>query len=117
MNVPGLSITTWPDGQLSSFAWIAGESFPPLGESVAHTVVRLGTPPLDINPGFHGKFLSAGMIWPRANCEEKTRPAKTRTDARAILDKLKCENGQTRVIIKTPGRYGDIQRHPLARLM
>src|SRR5882762_8813188 len=61
-NVPGLSITTWPEGQLSNFAWIAAESSPPLGERVAQMVVRLGIPPLDIIPGFQGKFLSDAMI-------------------------------------------------------
>src|ERR1700724_3039648 len=62
IKVPGLSLTTCPEGQLSSFAWIAAESSLPLGESVAQMVVRLGIPPLDIIPGFQVKFLSAGMI-------------------------------------------------------
>src|SRR5882762_9447392 len=64
VNVPALSITTWPEGQLSNFAWIAAESSLPLGERVAQMVVRLGIPPLDIIPGFQGKFLSDGMtVW------------------------------------------------------
>src|SRR5262249_1172051 len=62
INVPGLSITTWLEGQLSNSAWIAAESFPPLGESVAQMVVRFGTPPLDIIPGFQENILSAGII-------------------------------------------------------
>src|ERR1700730_12064080 len=62
MNVPALSFRTCPEGQLSSCAWIATESSPPLGESVAQIVVRLGIPPFDIIPGFHAKFLSGGMI-------------------------------------------------------
>jgi hypothetical protein len=57
-----LSITTWLEGQLSNFAWIAAESSLSLGESVAQTVVRLGTPPLDIIPGFQENILSAGII-------------------------------------------------------
>jgi hypothetical protein len=57
-------------------------------------VVRLGIPPLDIIPGFQGKFLSGGIICvdPSANCEEK-RLAKIRTDAPSIPDDLKCEIG------------------------
>jgi hypothetical protein len=62
INVPGLSITTWLEGQLSNFAWIAAESFSPLGDSVAQMIVRLGTPPLDIIPGFQENILSAGII-------------------------------------------------------
>src|SRR5215831_17763907 len=99
MKVPGLSMTTWPAGQLSNFAWIAAESFAPLGESVAQTVVRLGTPPLDIIPGFQAKFLSAGMIWPSASCDGKMRLANTRTVACTNAHGLKCENGQTRPMI------------------
>jgi hypothetical protein len=62
MNVPGLSITTWLKGQLSNFAWIAAESSPSLGESVAQMVVRSGTPPLDIIPGCQENNLAAGII-------------------------------------------------------
>jgi hypothetical protein len=57
-----LSITTWLEGQLFNFAWIAAESSPPLGESVAQIVVRLGTPPFDIIPGSQENVLSAGII-------------------------------------------------------
>src|SRR5580698_488682 len=45
-NVPGLRKTTSLFGQASSAAWIAAVSSPPLGESVAQRVVRLGMPPL-----------------------------------------------------------------------
>jgi hypothetical protein len=86
-------MTTCPEGQLSSFAWIAAESSLPLGERVAQMVVRLGIPPLDIIPGFQVKFLSGGIIpvdFPSANCEVK-RLAKIRTDAPSIPDGLKCE--------------------------
>jgi hypothetical protein len=57
-----LSITTWLGGQLSNFAWIATESSPSLGESVAQMVVRSGTPPFDIIPGFQENILAAGII-------------------------------------------------------
>jgi hypothetical protein len=57
-------MTTCPEGQLSNFAWIAAESSLPLGDSVAQLVVRVGTPALDVIPGFHAKFLSGGMIDP-----------------------------------------------------
>jgi hypothetical protein len=83
-------MTTCPEGQLLIAAWIRAESTPPLGESVAHMVVRLGTPPLDIIPGFQAKFLFGGIICPSANCAEK-RLAKIRTDAPSIPDDLKCE--------------------------
>jgi hypothetical protein len=53
---------TWLEGQLSNFAWIAAESSPSLGESLAQMIVRLGTPPLDIIPGFQENILSAGII-------------------------------------------------------
>jgi hypothetical protein len=33
-----------------------------MGASVAQMVVRAGTPPLDIIPGFQAKFLAAGII-------------------------------------------------------
>ena len=77
-------MTTWPEGQLSSFAWMAAESSPPLGERVAQTVVRLGIPPLDIIPGFQGKFLSGGIICvdcPSVTCNEASSTADKRPKA------------------------------------
>src|SRR3954462_14981256 len=78
-NVPALSMTTWPAGQESSFAWIAAESLPPDGESVAQVVARLGTPPFDIMPGFQAKFLSEGIIdCATATCGKAITVVKTR---------------------------------------
>src|SRR5207245_7401121 len=39
LNVPGLSFTTWPCGQLAIALLIAGASFPPLADNVAQMVV------------------------------------------------------------------------------
>ena len=64
-NVPGLSCTTWPAGQLSIAAWILAP-----GESVAQTVVRSGRPsaprgkpscPSDRISGFQAVIRSAAM--------------------------------------------------------
>jgi len=41
LNVPGLSLTTWPCGHAAMALVIAGASFPPLGDSVAQIVVRV----------------------------------------------------------------------------
>src|SRR5215475_24275 len=68
MNVPGPSLTIWPTGHAFTAACIAAESSPPLGDNTAPHRVRLvgipapEGPPLDIIPGFQGKFLSDGII-------------------------------------------------------
>lgn len=62
LKVPALNRTTCPAGQLSSLAWIAAESSFPLGEIVAHVVIRFGMPPTDIRPGFQGNARSEGRI-------------------------------------------------------
>jgi len=80
MNVPGLSMTTWLERHAFNLAWIAAESSLPLGESVAQMVARLGIPPLDIIPGFQGKFLSAGII-----CAWVTAPKNKRQYAARII--------------------------------
>src|SRR5271169_4083168 len=73
VNVPGLSMTTWLEGQVFNLAWIAAESSPPLGERVAQMAVRLGIPPLDIIPGFQGKFLSDGITCACASAPKNKR--------------------------------------------
>src|SRR5215510_6507306 len=85
-NVPGESITTWPDGQRLSCAWIRVESSRPLGERVAQTVVRLGMPPLDINPGFQANVRSVGIICPNARCGGQKRGKKIRVAAPSSPD-------------------------------
>src|SRR5215813_11987470 len=90
-NVPGLSMTTWPAGQASSLAWIAAESSPPVGDRVAQMVLRFGTPPFDIMPGFQAKFLSEGIIdCPIAACEKKIKPAKIMVDVATVFENVPC---------------------------
>jgi hypothetical protein len=45
LNVPALSLTTWPDGQLLIALWMADASLPPLEDNVAQMVVRVGISP------------------------------------------------------------------------
>ena len=46
LNVPALSLTTWPVGQLLIAFWMAVASLPPLGDKVEQIVVRTGISPL-----------------------------------------------------------------------
>jgi hypothetical protein len=50
MNVPTESKTTCPDEQLLTAVWMFDVSSPPLGFTVAQTVVRFGIPPTDWSP-------------------------------------------------------------------
>src|SRR5215813_11738402 len=100
MNVPGLSMTTWPAGQASSLAWIAAESSPPAGDRVAQIASRPGTPPFDIIPGFHAKFLSEGTIdCPNATGDEKIKVVKIIADAANVCDNVAPALAQLRTAI------------------
>src|SRR5262245_15589645 len=99
-NVPGLSMTTWPAGQASRLAWILAESSAPDGERVAQVVLRLGTPPFDISPGFQAKFLSAGMIdCPNATGDEKIKVVKIIADAANVCENVAPAIPQSRTAI------------------